>query len=34
MVFDGKVHSRQSNGGRDLGDMLVITESSYKAKEG
>jgi len=33
MVFDGKIHSRQSNGGRDLGDMLVITESGYGAQE-
>ena len=33
MIFDGEVYSRQSNGGRDLGDMLVITESIYNAKE-
>ena len=33
MIFDGELHSRQSNGGRDLGDMLVITESGYRAGE-
>ena len=33
MIFDGKVYSRQSNGGRDLGDILLITESGYSWKE-
>lgn len=34
MLFGGEIYSRQSNGGRDLGDMLVITESGYTAEEG
>lgn len=34
MIFDGKVYSRQSNGGRDLGDILLITEAGYTGKEG
>ncbi len=34
MVFGGEIYSRQSNGGRDLGDMLVITESGYGIREG
>lgn len=34
MLFGGEAYSRQSNGGRDLGDMLVITESGYGAQEG
>ncbi len=34
MLFGGEVFSRQSNGGRDLGDMLVITEAGYGAQEG
>lgn len=33
MIFDGKVYSRQSNGGRDLGDILLITEAGYRWKE-
>lgn len=28
MAFQGQAYSRQSNGGRDLGDILLITESS------
>lgn len=34
MLFDGKIYSRQSNGGRDLGDILLITEAGYGNKEG
>ena len=34
MLFGGETYSRQSNGGRDLGDMLVITEAGYGAQEG
>ena len=34
MIFNGKVFSRQSNGGRDLGDILLITEAGYTGKEG
>ncbi len=34
MMFDGKIYSRQSNGGRDLGDILLITEAGYSVKEG
>lgn len=34
MLFGGEAYSRQSNGGRDLGDMLVITESGYGTQEG
>lgn len=30
MLFEQEIFSRQSNGGRDLGDMLVITESGYR----
>ena len=33
MLFDQRVFSRQSNGGRDLGDILLITESGYRAAE-
>jgi exopolysaccharide biosynthesis protein len=33
MIFDGRIYSRQSNGGRDLGDILLITESGYSWKE-
>ena len=33
MLFDGETISRQSNGGRDLGDMLVITEAGYSVGE-
>lgn len=33
MIFDGKIYSRQSNGGRDLGDILLITEAGYTWKE-
>ena len=33
MLFGGEKFSRQSNGGRDLGDMLVITESGYSIQE-
>lgn len=29
MLFLGEAYSRQSNGGRDLGDILVIGESTY-----
>lgn len=29
MLFGGEIYSRQSNGGRDLGDMLLITEQGY-----
>lgn len=31
MVYDGQVYSHQSNGGRDLGDILLITEAGYTA---
>lgn len=31
MIYDGQVYSHQSNGGRDLGDILVITEAGYTA---
>ena len=34
MIFNGKIYSRQSNGGRDLGDILLITEAGYGTKEG
>lgn len=34
MLFNQAVFSRQSNGGRDLGDILLITESGYKWTEG
>ena len=34
MLFGGEIYSRQSNGGRDLGDILVITESGYGKQEG
>ena len=34
MIFGGKVYSHQSNGGRDLGDILVITEAGYTAGTG
>ena len=33
MLFGGEIYSRQSNGGRDLGDMLVITEAGYSCGE-
>lgn len=33
MLFDQALYSRQSNGGRALGDILLITESGYQAKE-
>lgn len=33
MMFDGRIYSRQSNGGRDLGDILLITEPGYAPKE-
>lgn len=34
MLFDRQIFSRQSNGGRDLGDILLITEAGYTgAKE-
>ena len=33
MLFGGEIFSRQSNGGRDLGDMLVITEAGYSLQE-
>ena len=29
MLFDGDRVSKQSNGQRELGDILVITESGY-----
>lgn len=29
MLFNGESYSRQSNGGRDLGDILVISEAGY-----
>lgn len=34
MLFNGEIFSRQSNGGRDLGDILLITEAGYGAQEG
>ena len=34
MLFNGEIFSRQSNGGRDLGDILLITEAGYTGKEG
>lgn len=34
MMFNGAFFSRQSNGGRDLGDILLITEAGYGEKEG
>lgn len=34
MLFGGEIYSRQSNGGRELGDILLITESGYTGKEG
>ena len=34
MMFNGEIFSRQSNGGRDLGDILLITEAGYTGKEG
>ena len=34
MLFNGAVYSNQSNGGRDLGDILLITEAGYSVKEG
>lgn len=34
MLFDGEIYSRQSNGGRELGDILLITEAGYGAEEG
>ena len=33
MLFGGEIYSRQSNGGRDLGDMLLITEQGYMPGE-
>ena len=33
MIFNGKVYSRQSNGGRDLGDIVLVTEKGYSAQE-
>ena len=33
MLFGGKIYSRQSNGGRDLGDILLITEAGYSPQE-
>ena len=33
MLFGGEVYSRQSNGGRDLGDILLITEAGYGEEE-
>lgn len=33
MIFNGKVYSRQSNGGRDLGDIVLVTEKGYTAPE-
>ncbi len=29
MVFDGEIFSKQSNGGRELGDILLITDSGF-----
>lgn len=34
MLFNGETYSSQSNGGRDLGDILVISESSYVVPDG
>lgn len=34
MLFNGEVYSRQSNGGRDLGDILLITEEGFRFREG
>lgn len=34
MLFNGEAYSRQSNGGRDLGDILVISESGYAMSGG
>lgn len=34
MLFGGEIYSRQSNGGRDLGDILLITETGYSMQEG
>ncbi len=34
MLFGGEIYSRQSNGGRDLGDILLITEAGYGQQEG
>jgi len=33
MLFGGEIYSRQSNGGRDLGDILLITEAGYGEEE-
>ncbi len=33
MMFDGEKYSSQSNGGRDLGDILLITDSLYARQE-
>lgn len=33
MLFGGEIYSRQSNGGRELGDILLITEAGYGAQE-
>jgi exopolysaccharide biosynthesis protein len=33
MLFNGKIFSQQSNGGRALGDMLLITEQGYVPEE-
>lgn len=33
MLFNGKTYSRQSNGGRELGDILLITEEGFTYKE-
>lgn len=33
MLFGGEIYSRQSNGGRDLGDILLITEAGYSPQE-
>ena len=32
MLFNGEIISRQSNGGRELGDILLITEAGYTGK--
>ena len=32
-IFGGEIYSRQSNGGRELGDILLITEAGYGAQE-
>lgn len=34
MLFRGEAFSQQSNGGRDLGDILLITEAGYTAEKG